>query len=141
MKNIDKINIPYRQKIAPGIYATVVTVNDKKGSVVFGYNEDGWEHVSFSPFGGKMPSWDDMCKIKDLFFDDEEDRYIRKNRSMSTSRTTVFTFGAILRCSFRHRNLKAFNNKKPSRATALKGFYMLCFGSPFYFYAYTQSRA
>lgn len=36
----------------------------------------GWEHVSVSirtkGKKGKMPSWNDMCKIKDLFFDPEE---------------------------------------------------------------------
>lgn len=36
-------------------------------------NGGGWEHVSVSPANGKEPpSWDVMCRIKDLFFEDEE---------------------------------------------------------------------
>ena len=40
--------------------------------MVFGFDESGWEHVSVSPYKGKMPTWDDMCAIKDIFWDDEE---------------------------------------------------------------------
>ena len=43
-----------------------------RGSVVFGFNENGWEHVSVSPYGGKTPTWDDMCEVKDMFWSDEE---------------------------------------------------------------------
>lgn len=33
----------------------------------------GWEHVSVAPSKKHIiPSWDDMCMIKDLFFNDEE---------------------------------------------------------------------
>lgn len=34
----------------------------------------GWDHVSVSIFGGfrKNPSWDDMCKIKEIFWDEED---------------------------------------------------------------------
>ena len=32
----------------------------------------GWEHVSVSPLNGSMPKWEDMCFIKDLFWDAEE---------------------------------------------------------------------
>lgn len=31
----------------------------------------GWEHVSVS-HGKRCPTWEEMCFIKDLFFDDEE---------------------------------------------------------------------
>ncbi len=44
-----------------------------RGSVVFGFDEGGWEHVSVSPLKGRMPTWDDMCEIKDIFWDDEEE--------------------------------------------------------------------
>ena len=45
-------------------------------SVMFGENEDGWEHVSVSPkHKYKTPTWDDMCALKDIFFDDEEEVY------------------------------------------------------------------
>ena len=33
----------------------------------------GWEHVSVSPRKKHItPSWDDMCRLKDIFFYDEE---------------------------------------------------------------------
>lgn len=42
------------------------------GSVIWSCG-GGWEHVSVSPYKKKIvPSWDDMCKIKDIFFRDEE---------------------------------------------------------------------
>lgn len=33
----------------------------------------GWEHVSVSPYKHRIvPEWDDMCKIKDIFWNDDE---------------------------------------------------------------------
>lgn len=33
----------------------------------------GWEHVSISPIRRSYtPSWDDMCRLKDVFFKDDE---------------------------------------------------------------------
>ena len=32
----------------------------------------GWEHVSVRPLNGSMPTWDDMCFIKDMFWTDED---------------------------------------------------------------------
>lgn len=32
----------------------------------------GWEHVSVCPLNGTMPTWDDMCFIKDMFWYDED---------------------------------------------------------------------
>lgn len=33
----------------------------------------GWEHVSVSPYQHRVtPSWDDMCAIKDMFWEDDE---------------------------------------------------------------------
>jgi hypothetical protein len=31
----------------------------------------GWEHVSVS-YPNRMPSWAEMCKVKDMFWNDEE---------------------------------------------------------------------
>lgn len=42
------------------------------GSVIWS-NGGGWEHVSFTPNKKYyMPSWDDMCRIKNIFFYPEE---------------------------------------------------------------------
>jgi len=32
---------------------------------------DGWEHVSVS-LPNRCPTWDEMCKVKELFWDDED---------------------------------------------------------------------
>ena len=43
-----------------------------KGSVIWS-NGAGWEHVSVSPESMRItPSWDDMCRIKDMFFYEDE---------------------------------------------------------------------
>ena len=55
------------------VYYGVIRIGRWIGSVVFGRNEDGWEHVSVSPFNsGITPSWRDMCEVKDIFWDEEE---------------------------------------------------------------------
>lgn len=41
-------------------------------TIIWGRNENGQEHVSMN---GKdhTPTWDDMCTLKDLFFNDDEE--------------------------------------------------------------------
>lgn len=77
MKQIENIkkNLPYAKKIAINTYSSEVTIGKYKGSVVFSNNERGYEHVSFRPYNGKLPDWDAMCELKDMFFDDEEEAY------------------------------------------------------------------
>lgn len=60
-----------------GINAAAIKLPDcGTCSVVWGYNEDGYEHVSVSPkHKYKMPTWDDMAYLKDVFFYDEEEAY------------------------------------------------------------------
>jgi len=41
------------------------------GLTVLASTDGGWDHVSVSR-GSRDPYWAEMCKIKDLFFDDEE---------------------------------------------------------------------
>ena len=42
------------------------------GSVIWSFG-GGWEHVSVCPYQKRItPSWDDMCKVKEIFFKDEE---------------------------------------------------------------------
>lgn len=35
-------------------------------------NGGGWEHVSVSKTNRKIPTWEEMCKIKDMFFEEDE---------------------------------------------------------------------
>ena len=50
-----------------------IKVGDWTGSVMWGTDENGWEHVSVAPYSNSVvPLWDDMCQIKDIFWDEEE---------------------------------------------------------------------
>ena len=40
--------------------------------VIFGSNENGWEHVSVS-FARRDPTWEEMCVAKDVFWRDDEE--------------------------------------------------------------------
>ena len=54
-----------------------------EGSVIWS-NGCGWEHVSVSPRALRItPSWDDMCRLKDIFFyEDEEVIQIHPKKDM-----------------------------------------------------------
>lgn len=42
------------------------------GSVIWSFG-GGWEHVSVAPYKRHItPSWDDMCRIKDMFWREDE---------------------------------------------------------------------
>jgi hypothetical protein len=45
-----------------------------KGTVIFGFDEAGkMEHVSVNHYNRrKLPSWEDMCRLKDMFFRPDE---------------------------------------------------------------------
>lgn len=43
-----------------------------RASVIVGFNEDGWEHVSIELYARRLPTWEEMCFIKDIFWEDEE---------------------------------------------------------------------
>lgn len=45
----------------------------KSFATVVWSNGGGWEHVSISPFKRSYtPTWDEMCKLKDMFFCSDE---------------------------------------------------------------------
>ena len=44
--------------------------NHFNAAVVFSWG-DGWDHVSVS-YPDRCPTWDEMCKAKDIFFRDDE---------------------------------------------------------------------
>ena len=44
-----------------------------KASVVVGENEEGWEHVSIELFARRLPTWEEMCYVKDVFWNEEEE--------------------------------------------------------------------
>lgn len=45
----------------------------KRWASVIWSNGAGWEHVSVAPYNRRIvPSWDDMCRLKDMFFREDE---------------------------------------------------------------------
>jgi hypothetical protein len=51
----------------------IISMPGWKGSVIFSYG-GGWDHVSVSPEKKRItPSWEDMCRIKSIFWNDDED--------------------------------------------------------------------
>lgn len=81
MKDLHTLD-QYRVDLRP-LYSTVG--DDKNGAFkvfvqgksfnVIASNGGGWEHVSVSPGSPnrkKCPTWDEMCAIKDMFFEPEE---------------------------------------------------------------------
>jgi hypothetical protein len=44
-----------------------------RASVVAGWNEGGWEHVSIRLYARRLPKWEEMCEVKEIFWDDEEE--------------------------------------------------------------------
>lgn len=44
-----------------------------QAQIVVGTNEEGWEHVSVSLRAKRLPTWDEMNMIKDIFWEDEEE--------------------------------------------------------------------
>ena len=75
MRSIEEIKkkVKWVKIIGGGVYGTEIALTKGLASVIFGNDEGGWEHVSISPYNKKMPSWDDMCAIKDIFWEDEEE--------------------------------------------------------------------
>lgn len=57
---------------AYGILTGYITLNGKRASVVCGFNEGGWEHVSVNLLSQKLPTWEEMCQIKDMFWSEDE---------------------------------------------------------------------
>lgn len=52
--------------------AGFITLSGWTGSIIVSTGA-GWEHVSVSPDKMRIiPSWDDMCKLKEMFFNEDE---------------------------------------------------------------------
>lgn len=49
----------------------LVRINEQVFKVLAGIEPDGWEHVSVS-LPDRCPTWDEMCRVKDMFFEPEE---------------------------------------------------------------------
>jgi hypothetical protein len=49
----------------------LVRLSNKVKILVIASDGFGWEHASAS-FRGRTPSWDEMCELKDIFWDPED---------------------------------------------------------------------
>lgn len=71
---------PRVRKLPTRLGIDMVEFNGRHGTYhcAFCADEEGWEHVSVSPVGSKYdvaqpcPTWDQMCEVKRLFWDDDE---------------------------------------------------------------------
>ncbi len=55
------------------LYAARIRLKGQRFLVLWSYNEDGYEHVSISHGNTKvMPTWEQMCELKEVFFYPEE---------------------------------------------------------------------
>lgn len=75
MKTLDKIKQCPRLTIAQTTFdggAGFIQMPGWQGTIVWSYG-GGWDHVSVAPRQRRItPSWEDMCMIKDIFFNDDE---------------------------------------------------------------------
>lgn len=79
MRDIKEINkkVMWREDIdIAGAYVKTALIElptKVRASLLVGFNEDGWEHVSIELFARRLPTWEEMCYVKDIFWDEEED--------------------------------------------------------------------
>lgn len=75
MKTLDEIRVSKRLMVGRvGIDGGCgeICIGGWTGSIIWSFG-NGWEHVSVCPYKKRiMPTWDDMCAIKDIFFYEDE---------------------------------------------------------------------
>ncbi len=76
MKTIEKLkittNLLIRSVSRDGGIGEIYKAGKPFASVIWS-NGGGWEHVSMAPYKRSIvPTWDDMCRLKDMFFEDDE---------------------------------------------------------------------
>ena len=74
-------HVPHQYRVRKGLLGTtdkhgnngafLVPTGDKFDLQVIASDGLGWEHVSVS-LPGRTPTWEEMCSIKSLFWDDED---------------------------------------------------------------------
>lgn len=65
-------NLLIAQTSEDGGYGILFRLGKRFASVIWS-GGGGWEHVSICPFKHSYtPSWDDMCRLKDMFFKENE---------------------------------------------------------------------
>lgn len=75
MKTIDQINqdnriIMNESGIDGGCARAYLTRNNPPVAIIYSWG-GYWDHVSVS-FRDRCPTWEEMCQVKDIFFNDDE---------------------------------------------------------------------
>lgn len=76
MKPMEEIladrRIDLKKAVSPEEYWGDCSINGVKCSLIVSWY-GGWEHVSIMPYDKrKTPTWDDMCKLKSMFWTEDE---------------------------------------------------------------------
>ena len=74
---LDLKEVYQKERIADDLWGGLVKLPDAGiATVLWSRESKGYEHVSVSPISQyKMPSWNDMCFVKDLFWSGEEEAF------------------------------------------------------------------
>jgi hypothetical protein len=73
LKHLDPWRVPLYGSYGDGQNGAFLLAIAGYDYKIIASNGGGWEHVSVSPSDLKRPpGWDVMCKIKDMFFEDDE---------------------------------------------------------------------
>ena len=84
MRDLNKIDSRVMWKGKPnalGIRLGLINLHGTQASLVVGTDETGWEHVSIALMARRLPTWDEMCEIKDIFWEEEEVVQIHPKKS------------------------------------------------------------
>ena len=76
MRDLSKIDNRVMWKGKPdkfGMRFSLINLHGTQASLVVGEDEGGWEHVSIELMARRLPSWDEMCEIKDIFWNEDEE--------------------------------------------------------------------
>ena len=76
MKSLEEISADRRINLTKSVNPNELwgdcSVNGIKCSLIASWY-GGWEHVSIAPYDKKItPSWNDMCKLKNMFWSEDE---------------------------------------------------------------------
>lgn len=71
------LHVPNDKRIRDGRFASDESIGNngafrlRTGMMIIASDGGGWEHVSCS-FHNRTPTWDEMCEVKAMFWDDED---------------------------------------------------------------------
>lgn len=80
MRSLDEIKSNKKVMITPspmnalGMVTGLLTLDGNlRAGFCMGANEEGNEHVSIELYAHRLPTWSEMCEVKDIFWNEEEE--------------------------------------------------------------------